>query len=102
MSQTDFGETQAVFTPKPDLPPPAITVGIIGWVRGNLLPDWFNGAMTVLALIGLYFVIPPVVNWALLDAHFVGDSRKACKPNVQIVRDQVVTQATMPTAAPWR
>ncbi|MBT3369997.1 MAG: amino acid ABC transporter permease [Rhodospirillaceae bacterium] len=96
MSQTDFGETQAVFTPKPDLPPPAITVGIIGWVRGNLLPDWFNGAMTVLALIGLYFVIPPVVNWALLDAHFVGDSRKACKPNVQIVRDQVVTQATMP------
>ena len=96
MSQTDFGETQAVFTPKPDLPPPAITVGIIGWVRGNLLPDWFNGAMTVLALIGLYFVIPPVVNWALLDAHFVGDSRKACKPNVQIIRDKVTTQGTMP------
>ena len=96
MSTSDYGETEAVFTPKPDLPPPASTVGIIGWVRSNLVPDWFNGAMTVLALVALYMAIPPIVNWALFDAHFVGDSRKACKPNVQIVRDKVATKGIMP------
>ena len=96
MSHTDYGETEAVFTPRPDLPPPASTVGLVGWVRSNLVPDWFNGAMTVLAIIALFMVIPPIINWTLLDAHFVGDSRKACKPNVQIIRDKVTTQGTMP------
>ena len=96
MSHTDYGDALAVFEPKPDLPPPASTVGIIGWVRGNLLPDWFNGAMTILALVALYFIIPPIVNWALLDAHFIGDSRKACDANVQIVREKVKTMGTLP------
>ena len=96
MSHTDFGQTPAVFEPKPDLPPPASTVGLIGWLRGNLFPDWFNSALTLVAILALFMIIPPIVNWALLDAHFAGDSRAACKPNVQIVKDKVITQGELP------
>ncbi|MFP6749029.1 MAG: amino acid ABC transporter permease [Alphaproteobacteria bacterium] len=96
MSQSDFGETAAVFTPKPDRPPPASTVGVVGWVRANLVPDWFNGILTLLAVLLLYALIPPVVNWAVLDAHFIGEGRAACKPNVKFTYERVTTTGYLP------
>ena len=50
MSNLDMGDVAPVFEPKPDLPPPATTVGVIGWLRSNLFPDLLNSVLTLLGL----------------------------------------------------
>lgn len=62
----------------PDLPPPPNSRGVIGWMRANLFSSIGNSLMTLLALYLLYILIVPSVNWALLTADWVGDSRDAC------------------------
>jgi general L-amino acid transport system permease protein len=64
--------------PHPDLPPPASTVGLIGWLRRNLFSSPLNAALTLLALYLLWIAIPPLLNWTLFNAHWSGDSRAAC------------------------
>lgn len=95
MSNTDMGNAPARFEPKPERPPPASTVGVIGWLRHNLFDGWFNSLMTVLAIALLIWVIPPMLNWTVFDATFVGDSRDACKPNVQIAKDPITLPGTL-------
>ncbi|MDQ2697087.1 MAG: amino acid ABC transporter permease [Pseudomonadota bacterium] len=68
----------AVHTPHPDLPPPRTSVGVVGWVRRNLFSSPLNAALTLLGLWLLYLIIPPVLQWAVLDADWLGDSRQAC------------------------
>ncbi len=67
-----------VHVPAPDLPPPASSVGIIGWARRNLVSSPTNTALTVLALAMLYLIIPPIFNWVVWDATFVGTSKDDC------------------------
>ncbi|MCB1800875.1 MAG: ABC transporter permease subunit, partial [Gammaproteobacteria bacterium] len=65
-------------TPHPDLPPPSTSVGLIGWLRANLFSSWLNGLLTLAAIYVLAVTIPPLVNWAFVNADWVGDSRDAC------------------------
>ena len=62
----------------PDLPPPANTVGVIGWLRQHLFSSVFNTIITLLlgyfALIGLWRII----DWAFINANWQGDTRDAC------------------------
>ena len=67
--------------PHPDLPPPASTVGALGWLRRNLFSSPPNAALTVLALYLLFTLIPPILRWAVLDATWSGDNRAACAAN---------------------
>ena len=67
-----------VHVPAPDLPPPASSVGAIGWARRNLVSSPTNTALTVLALALLYLIIPPIFNWVVWDATFIGTSREDC------------------------
>ncbi|MFM2484056.1 amino acid ABC transporter permease [Celerinatantimonas yamalensis] len=63
---------------KPDLPAPNNNVGIWGWLRKNLFSTWYNSLFTLLVL---YILIPMLyhfIQWAVIDASWVGDSRKAC------------------------
>ena len=62
-------------------PPPASTIGAFGWLHRNLFSSPFNIALTVLASYLLYLTIPPLLQWALLDATWSGDSREACQAN---------------------
>ena len=62
----------------PDLPPPASTVGVLGWVRQNLVSSPLNTLLTLLSLYLLYITIPPVIEWAFLQADWEGDSRDSC------------------------
>ena len=62
----------------PDLPPPSSTVGVIGWVRGNLISSPFNVALTLVAIYLIYVVVPPIIQWAFIDADWAGDTRDAC------------------------
>lgn len=62
----------------PDLPPPSLNVGLIGWIRRNLFSTWTDAAMTIVALLFLAWVIPPLVNWLFIDAVWSGSSAKDC------------------------
>ncbi len=67
-----------VHVPAPDLPPPASSVGAIGWVRRNLFSSPVNALLTVLAIYLLYLIIPPLFSWVIWDATFVGTSKDDC------------------------
>ena len=69
----------AVFVPKPSLPPPTSEVGVVGWLRKNLFSSLGNSVLTFIALYFLYLVIPPIINWVLIDATFLGSDRTACE-----------------------
>ena len=63
----------------PDLPPPASTVGFIGWIRENLLSSTTNIVITVLTIYFLYLIVPPMLNWLFFSAVFEGASRDECR-----------------------
>lgn len=63
---------------QPDLPPPANTVGIVGWMRKNL----FNGPVnSVVTLILGYIALMAtwnIIDWGFLSADWVGTTREDC------------------------
>ncbi|MDG3088077.1 amino acid ABC transporter permease [Vibrio hannami] len=68
----------AVHQFKEDLPPPANTVGVVGWLRKNLFNSPVN---TVLTFVLGYFALSliwAIADWALLKADWVGTTRDAC------------------------
>ncbi len=62
----------------PDLPPPRSEVGVIGWLYKNLFSTPLNTVLTLASLYIVYLLVPPVINWAILDADWIGDTREAC------------------------
>lgn len=62
----------------PDMPAPPIEAGIIGWLRYNLFSSWLNAAMTAAGLVFLAWAVPPFLEWALVKANWLGNSRSAC------------------------
>lgn len=68
----------SVHVPHPDLPPPATSVGIVGWAKRNLFSSWPNTLLTCAAFYLIYLTIPPLVKWAIIDADFAGNTREAC------------------------
>ncbi|MGH6893843.1 MAG: ABC transporter permease subunit, partial [Dongiaceae bacterium] len=53
---------------KPDLPPPITVAGPIAWLRSNLFASPLDIALTVLAALLIYLVVPPLLNWAIFGA----------------------------------
>ena len=64
---------------KADLPPPATTVGVVGWLRENLFSSWPNALLTVVTIYLLYLAVPPLLQWAVFDAIWTGNEAKDCK-----------------------
>lgn len=50
--------------------PPALTVGVLGWLRENLFSSWSNGLLTVLTLLLVVWLLTSSVSWALRDAEW--------------------------------
>ncbi|WFC63789.1 amino acid ABC transporter permease [Pseudomonas sp. REST10] len=63
---------------KPDLPPPRMSVGMLGWLKANLFSNWFNSLLTVFAIYLIWLVVPPLLQWAIIDANWVGSTRADC------------------------
>jgi len=63
---------------QPTLPPPANTVGLVGWLRKNL----FNGPVNSIATLFLIYVCVtlgwPSISWMFIEADWFGDNRDAC------------------------
>jgi general L-amino acid transport system permease protein len=68
----------AVFKLKEAKPAPSGTKGIGVWLRDNLFSTPLNVAMTLLGIAFLFWVIPPFVHWAYLDANFAGTTKADC------------------------
>ena len=58
--------------------PPASEVGIFGWMRENLFSSWFNGALTAVAIVALYFIVTSLFGWAWQPT-WVASSLNECR-----------------------
>ncbi|MFK5927725.1 MAG: amino acid ABC transporter permease [Desulfuromusa sp.] len=70
--------TEATKAGRERLKPPITNVGVIGWLRTNLFSTWYNSLVTVLILIMLAWLIPPLVRWAFIDSLW-NSSAQACR-----------------------
>jgi general L-amino acid transport system permease protein len=58
--------------------PPHVARGIVGWAREHLFSGLFNIAMTILSILLIALVLPPLVRFLFIDAAWTGDNREAC------------------------
>ncbi len=93
-------------------PPPA-TVGVAGWIRGNLFPSAGSAALTVLIALLLFWIVPPLFDFLLRDAVWSGADREACLPSSArpevgacwaFIGDRLayITYGSYPAAGRWR
>ena len=68
----------AVYSKVEQRPAPSNTKGLVHWLRDNLFSTPLNVALTVLGIAILFWVIPPFVKWAYVDANFIGTTREDC------------------------
>ncbi|HXM31468.1 MAG TPA: amino acid ABC transporter permease [Xanthobacteraceae bacterium] len=52
--------------------------GLIGWARENLFSGPFNIVMTILSVLLILLIVPPLLRFMLIDAVWTGDNREAC------------------------
>ncbi len=64
--------------PAPFMPPPAATVGVVGWTRANLFPSVGSGVATVVITLALAWLALPVIQFLIVDAVWTGSDREAC------------------------
>ena len=60
------------------LKPPVTNVGVLGWLRNNLFNTWYNSLLTIITLLILAWLIPPLVKWAFIDSLW-NSSSEACR-----------------------
>ena len=56
--------------------PPVASVGVVGWVRGNLFSNWFNSLLTIGVLIVLWYSMIPFIQWAFVDSLWFSTSQE--------------------------
>lgn len=93
----------------PDLPPPALSIGIIAWLRGNLFSSPTNIVTTFVVAWLLYKILPPGLEWFYFDAAFSGADRDECRANAggacwAVIRErfQLLVYGFYPQASRWR
>jgi general L-amino acid transport system permease protein len=58
-----------------DVKPPITSIGVIGWARTNLFSSVLNSILTILTLLLLWKVVPPVFRWAFIDSSWFTSSQ---------------------------
>lgn len=61
----------------PDRLPPATQIGVIGWVRKNLLFPWYNAVLTALSCWAIWSAVKPFWSWAVVNATITLDPEVA-------------------------
>ena len=59
-------------------PAPANTVGFLKWIKDNLFSTKIDALLSILSIVFLISIIPPVFEWAFFKAIWSGDSAKIC------------------------
>jgi general L-amino acid transport system permease protein len=79
MSATDFKQPAFVRTlPTDALPPPLAMTGALGWMRANLFSGPFNILLTIVSILLIVWIVPPLVKFLVIDATWSGTDREAC------------------------
>ena len=65
------------------MPAPGSETGIVGWVRANLLSSWLNGALTVVVLAAILYILPGIIEWAVVRAVWTASSLSECREIMQ-------------------
>jgi general L-amino acid transport system permease protein len=47
-------------------------------MRANLFSSWLNTLLTLFAFYLIWLIVPPMLQWAILDANWVGTTRADC------------------------
>jgi len=63
----------------PPAPPPATSVGFIGWVRENLFSGWLNASLTAASIAVLIWLVPGLVEWLYLHSVWNANSLEECR-----------------------
>ncbi|TDO99800.1 amino acid ABC transporter permease [Marinomonas balearica] len=66
------------FVASPARPPKRETHGVIGTIRKRFFNSIGNSLLTCIALAVLFYLGKWIVNWAVIDAVFVADTRRQC------------------------
>ena len=62
----------------PRMSPPVNNNGVVGWVRQNLFATPKDALLSILVMVLLVWLLPPIIDWAFVSAVWTGDGREAC------------------------
>ena len=79
MSSSDIGYVRDSFIEP--LPPPTSQVGVIGWMREHLFSGPLQTLLTLFGILLIYWLVPPIIEFAFVNAVWEGDGREACLAN---------------------
>lgn len=58
---------------------PSTSIGLMGWIRTNLFSSVSNSILTILALLFLAWVVPPMLDFLIFKAVWVAPNGAACR-----------------------
>jgi general L-amino acid transport system permease protein len=62
------------------LPAPIAMTGVIGWMRASLFAGPLNTILTILTVLLLIWIVPPIIDFLFVHAVWSGADREACLP----------------------
>jgi general L-amino acid transport system permease protein len=63
--------------------PPRSQAGLAAWLQKNLFATVPDAILTVIGVVLIALILPPVIRWGLLDAQWFGTDRSACSTVAQ-------------------
>ena len=63
----------------PPSPPPASEVGPIHWLKENLFDGVVNSILTVVSIVAIVLIVPPLFEWVFLKGVWNADSLGGCR-----------------------
>ncbi len=60
-------------------PPPVSDSGAMGWLRQNLFSSWANAILTIVAIGFLLWIVPGMIDWAILKSVWHASSLTECR-----------------------
>jgi len=66
----------AVYSITEAQPAPSTSKGVINWLRENLFSNLINSVFTLLGFYFLYLILPPLINWMIIDATWTGSKEE--------------------------
>ena len=72
--QTTYIQT----TPVGELPAPAATTGVVGWMRASLFSSIPNTILTLLVGLLIFWIVPGLIEFMITKAAWSGTDREAC------------------------
>ena len=74
----DVTQSDAVFRPKPSLPPPPNTVGAVGWMRKNLFGGPIDTILTISSFVLIVYILNGILQYGIVNAVWRADSYREC------------------------